>query len=167
MKQSLADAVSAIPANGTYFVGLITFNKNVHVYELASKINTVFCINGLKEYSSLDIMGMLGVAVKNDPTHKSYDVFKRYIIQIKNKADSDKIIRRIRDIRRDQTITVNERSPRATGQALNVALSICVSSIVTPRIVMTLGGPCTVGSGTVIGLSLKEMMRSPRDLSKG
>lgn len=32
---------------------------------------------------------------------------------------------------------------------------------------MTLGGPCTVGPGTVIGLSLKEMMRSPRDLSKG
>ena len=125
VKQSLAEAVAAIPANGSYFVGLITFNKNVHVYELSSKINTVFCINGLKEYNNFDIMAMLGVAIKNDPTHKSYDVFKRYIIQIKNKADSDKVIRRIRDIRRDQTITVNERSPRATGQALNVALSMC------------------------------------------
>ena len=167
VKQSLVEVMSAIPANGSYFVGLITFNKNVHVYELASKINTVFCINGMKEYNNFEIMAMLGVAIKNDPTHKSYDVFKRYIIQIKNKADSDKIIRRIRDIKRDQTITVNERSPRATGQALNVALSIGEASIVSPRIVMTLGGPCTVGSGTVIGLSLKEMMRSPRDLSKG
>jgi len=28
---------------------------------LASKINTIFCINGLKEYKETDIMGILGV----------------------------------------------------------------------------------------------------------
>lgn len=42
------EAVSALPANGSYFVGLITFNKNIQVYELGSRINTVFCINGIK-----------------------------------------------------------------------------------------------------------------------
>lgn len=36
-----------------------------------------------------------------------------------------------------------------------------------PRVVFMIGGPCTVGVGTVIGLSLKEMMRSARELSEG
>lgn len=82
-------------------------------------------------------------------------MFKRFIIQINSKEDKQKIIRRVRDIRRDQTITVNERSSRATGQAIN--LSICLAEIapVPPRIIICLGGPCTVGPGTVIGLSLK------------
>lgn len=112
-------------------------------------------------------MNILGVAIKNDPTAQTYDIFKRYIVQIRSKHDIDRIVGRIKAIKRDQTITVSERSPRATGQAINVAISIAEAAIVPPRIVMTLGGPCTVGSGTVIGPSLKELMRSPRDLSKG
>ena len=66
-----------------------------------------------------------------------------------------KIIRRVRDIKRDQTITVNQRSARATGQALNVAISLAEVAPVSPRIVFTVGGPCTIGPGTIIGVSLK------------
>jgi GTP:adenosylcobinamide-phosphate guanylyltransferase len=107
VKSSLIQVLENTPANGTVFIGLITFYKHINVYELASKINTVFCINGTKEYNLIDFMNILGVNVKGDPQGKSYDIFKRFIIQINNKADIQKIIRRVRDIRKDQSITVN------------------------------------------------------------
>ena len=151
-----------VPLDGSVFIGLMTFYKHVNVYELASKINTVFCINGMKEYKEADVMNILGLTGKEDPQGKTYEIFRRFIIQINNKADIQKIIRRVRDIKKDQSITVNERSSRATGQAINVALTLAGAAPVPPRIVLTLGGPCTVGPGTVIGLSLKEMMRSAR-----
>ncbi len=52
-------------------------------------------------------MNILGVNVKGDPQGKSYDIFKRFIIQINNKGDIQKIVRRVKDIKKDQTITVN------------------------------------------------------------
>ena len=61
--------VAKLPQN--YNVGLITYGKNVHVYELANKINTNYCINGLKEYPLVSIMDLLGIAVKNDPQSQS------------------------------------------------------------------------------------------------
>ena len=103
----MIEAISSLPVDNSYYVGLMTFNKNVQVYELSSRINTVFCINGLKEYSVFDIMGLLGISVKNDPTHKSYDVFKRFIVPLGSKDDAQKICRRVRDIKKDSTITVN------------------------------------------------------------
>lgn len=55
----------------------------------------------------MDIMNILGINVKGDPQGKSYEVFKRFIIQINSKADIQKISRRVRDIKKDQSITVN------------------------------------------------------------
>lgn len=48
-----------------------------------------------------------------------------------------------------------------------MALCLAEVSIVSPRVVFMIGGPCTIGPGTVIGLSLKEMMRSARELLNG
>lgn len=56
-----------MPVDGSVFIGLITFYKNVNVYELASKINTIFCINGAKEYKDNDVMGILGVQGSQGP----------------------------------------------------------------------------------------------------
>lgn len=55
----------------------------------------------------MDFMNILGVNVRGDPHGKSYDIFKRFIIQVNNKNDIQKIIRRVRDIKKDQSITVN------------------------------------------------------------
>lgn len=94
------------PADGTVFIGLITFFKHINVYELSSKINTVFCINGTKDYNMVDIMNILGVNVKADPQGKSYETFRRFIVQINGKQDIQRLCRRVRDIKKDQTITV-------------------------------------------------------------
>lgn len=48
-----------------------------------------------------------------------------------------------------------------------MAISLAECAPVPPRVVFLLGGPCTVGVGTVIGLPLKEMMRSTKDLADG
>lgn len=105
--------------------------------------------------------------IKYDPQQKSPDVFKRFIIPLNSKKDSEKVIRRIKDIKKDSTIYVNQRSQRALGQALNVAICIAEAAYVAPRIVLLAGGPCTVGVGTVISPDLKEKMRSPRELMNG
>jgi hypothetical protein len=49
------------------YIGLITFNKFVQIYELPSKINTIYCVSGTKEYNNSQIMEILGLAIKNDP----------------------------------------------------------------------------------------------------
>ena len=41
-------------------------------------------------------MNILGVNIKNDPQGKSYQIFKRFIVQINNKGDLQKIITRVR-----------------------------------------------------------------------
>lgn len=107
-------------------------------------------------------MGLLGVNIKYDPQQKSPDIFRRFIIPLNTKKDSEKIIKRIKDIKKDSTIYVNQRSQRALGQALNVAICLAETAFVPPRIVLLAGGPCTLGSGMVISPDLKEKMRSPR-----
>lgn len=66
-----------------YNVGLITYGKNVHVYELASRINTNFCINGEKEYNLVNVMDLLGVQVnKNEALSQSSDIVKRFVVPV-------------------------------------------------------------------------------------
>jgi len=46
IREEVSKVVSNLPDH--YNVGLITYGKNVKVYELGSKINTNYCINGSK-----------------------------------------------------------------------------------------------------------------------
>ncbi len=46
IRDELCSVVSNLPEN--YNVGLITYGKNVQVYEFATRINTNYCINGEK-----------------------------------------------------------------------------------------------------------------------
>lgn len=46
IREQLAAVVEGLPE--TYHVGVVTYGKNVRVYELASRINTNYCINGTK-----------------------------------------------------------------------------------------------------------------------
>lgn len=116
--------IENLPFDGSMFVGLITFSKYVNVSELSSKINTEYRINGMKDYNLNEVMDLLGVNIKSDPQQKSPDILKRFIIPINSKKDSDKIVRRVKDIKKDSSIYVSERSHRALGQALNVAVCI-------------------------------------------
>ena len=83
VKSSLVQVLENVPTDGSAFIGLITFYKHVNVYELSSKINTNYCINGVKDYNMMDFMNILGIQnIRNDPQGKSYEVFRRFITQI-------------------------------------------------------------------------------------
>lgn len=60
----------------------MTYGRNVKVYELGSKINTNYCINGTKEYNLVAIMELLGVMVKNDPNSQNSDMVKKFIVPV-------------------------------------------------------------------------------------
>jgi protein transport protein SEC23 len=61
------------------------------------------------------------------------------------------------------------RSSRCTGVALSIATSLLESAYVGfgARICMFIGGPCTMGDGAIVGLSLKETIRLHNDLRSG
>lgn len=46
IREEMGKVVSRLPDNCN--VGLITYGRNVHVYEFSTKINTNYCINGTK-----------------------------------------------------------------------------------------------------------------------
>ena len=59
---------------------------------------------------------------------------------------------------------------RCTGTALSVALSLLESAVPVPkqgsRLMLFIAGPPTVGSGSIVGRSKKENIRSHNDLLK-
>lgn len=129
-------------------MGLITYNKYVNLYELSSKLNMIYCINTEKEYTLEQVMNIVGIQVKMESQLGNSDIPKRFIVPIDQFRD--KIIRRVNNIKPDPIIYVNERNKAALGQALNVAISLCEANIMTTRICMLVGGPCTHGPGKVI-----------------
>ena len=46
IREEVCSVVSNLPENNN--IGLMTYGRNVHVYEFASRINTNYCINGQK-----------------------------------------------------------------------------------------------------------------------
>jgi len=63
----------------------------------------------------------------------------------------------------------NRRSKRCTGVAMSIAVSLleCSFSGFGARILTFLGGPCTLGEGTVVALDLKEQIRLHNELRSG
>ena len=60
-----------------------------------------------------------------------------------------------------------QRPARCAGTALNIAISmleIAGGSNRGSRIVNLMGGPCTSGQGQIVGLELKEKIRSHLDI---
>jgi protein transport protein SEC23 len=163
VKEEIAKAIEKLP--DTALVGLITFNKFVHVHELTAKINTVYCVSGSKDYTNVQVLDVLGLQIKNDPRGVCHDIAKKFLVPIGN--NREKITKRIKDVKIDQLIYVNERPLRATSAAINIAITLAESSPVVPRIITFIGGPCTIGTGKIIEQSFEKMMRTQNDIYKG
>ena len=78
----------------------------------------------------------------------------------------EKLISCINDIDHDRFPynEKSERQQRATGCALNVAITVADLSGINTRFALLQGGPCTIGPGQVVGLPLKETMRTFLDI---
>ena len=163
IKEELCGVVARLP--DMYNVGLVTYGKNAHIYEFASKINTNYCVNGQKEYNTVQVMDLIGITVRNDPQSQSSDINKRFVVPLPEYRQA--LIARIKNLRPDGRIYVGERKHSCFGQALNIAISMAEVSVLSTRIVCLVGNPCTNGPGITIGSNFKEQMRSPEELSKG
>lgn len=82
-------------------------------------------------------------------------------------ANADKLRRCIDSLEPDSFAydPNNDRQERATGCALQVALSLLESSTICTRIALLISGPCTIGPGQVVGLPLGETMRTFIDMN--
>lgn len=103
IKEELCGVISRLPE--MYNVGLVTYGKNAHIYEFASKINTNYCVNGQKEYNTVQIMDLIGITVRMDPHSQSSDINKRFIVPLTEYRQS--LIARIKNLRPDGRIYVN------------------------------------------------------------
>lgn len=120
IKEEIGKVLAVLPPETN--VGLITFNKFVQVYELVAKINTVYCVSGSKDYTNLQIMDVLGLVAKHDPRGICQDVGRKFLVPLG--PNRDRIIKRIKDIKPDQFIYVNERPLRALSSAFNIAITL-------------------------------------------
>jgi protein transport protein SEC23 len=135
------------------------------VHELIAKINTVYCVSGSKEYTNIQILEILGMQLKNDPRGICHDIGRKFLVPIG--ANREKIVKRIRDIKLDQLVYVNERPLRATSSALNIAITLAECAPTIPRIISFIGGPCTLGQGKIIDQAFEKTMRTQQDIYKG
>lgn len=80
VKEEIAKTVERLPEDT--LVGLITFNKFVHVHELVAKINTVYCVSGARDYNNTQVLEVLGLHIKNDPRGVCHDIGKKFLVPI-------------------------------------------------------------------------------------
>ena len=110
-------------------------------------------------------MNLIGITIKNDIISQSSDIVKRFIVPLTEYRTS--LINRVKNLRVQNHIYVNERKHSCFGQALNIAVSMAEVSTLSTRVVYLVGNPCTIGPGITITTNFKTQMRSPKELSKG
>jgi len=98
-------------------------------------------------------MDLIGISIKNDPQSQSSEVSRKFIVPLSEYRKN--ILSRIRNIKPDNQITVNERKSSCFGQALNISISLAEVSTVSTRIINLVGNPCTIGPGTTISTNFK------------
>jgi protein transport protein SEC23 len=120
VREEMVGVIERLPDK--YSIGLITYGRNVHIYEFSTRINTKYCINGTKEYNVVQIMDLIGITVKNDPQSQSSDINKRFMVPLSEYREA--ILSRIRNLRPERHIYLNERKHSCLGQAVNISISM-------------------------------------------
>ncbi|KAG1675309.1 hypothetical protein FOA52_015983 [Chlamydomonas sp. UWO 241] len=178
LTQWLAKAITTLPEY--VYVGLITFGRHVHVYELGfADCSKVFVFRGSKEYTNQAIVDQLGVkaagpAPRPQPgqpaPHPNAGPPKRRFLMPLGEAEFA-LTTALEELCKDAyPVAASHRPSRCTGTALQVATALLGSSLpignCSARILALIGGPCTEGQGKVVGPELSEVLRSHKDLLK-
>ena len=97
---------------------------------------------------------MLCVQVnKSETPSQSSDVVKRFIVPLGEYRKT--VVSRIRNLRPENAIYVNERKHSCLGQALNISIRLSESTPLPTRLVYMVGNPCTTGPGLTISPNFK------------
>lgn len=162
LKSTLLKTIDRLPTN--IYVGIVTFNRSVNLYDFSDKCHRFFSFNGAKDYTVMELSDQLGIRFVNDPRYGATAVMNRFYVKLENNIDRLKMC--IEDIDCDKFTfkESTERQLRATGCALNVALAVVETSGINTRFALLQGGPCTMGPGQVASIFLKETIRTFLDI---
>jgi len=185
LKNSIKSSLALLPENS--LVGLITFGRIVSLWELNDRFLKSFVFNGAKDYTVKQLHEWLGVTVvaaqtaqmqgqqpggmpgrpgmqtPHAPKNNALKFFQP--VSQAGSVISDIIDKLSRD---PWTVATGTRASRATGAALSIAVSLLEATYPNSaaRIMLFIGGPCTVGPGMIIDDELKNTIRSHHDIEK-
>ncbi|KAJ3351093.1 GTPase-activating protein S23 [Allomyces javanicus] len=182
LKNTLLGSLAVIPQHA--LVGFISFGTMTQVHELAAvDAPKAYVFRGSKEYTSKQIQEMLGLApVSGNPAPTGAGgpnarapnaagpgprSAMRFLMPLAQAEFNLTSI--IENLQRDPwPVPQGKRPARCTGVATAVAVSLLESAFPNTgaRIMLFLGGACTVGPGLVVSQELKDPIRSHHDIEK-
>lgn len=179
LKNAIKASFSLLPKNA--LVGIITFNRIVSLWELNDRFLKSYVFNGTKDVSVKQLQEWLGVTVVGQtpqqqpqpqrpgapaphvPRNNAFK-FTQAVGQVET------VLADIMDkLGRDPwPVPTGKRPQRATGAALSVAINLLEATFPNSaaRIMLFVGGACTVGPGMIIDDELKNTIRSHHDIEK-
>lgn len=184
LKETLVIMINILPSEA--IIGLVTFGTMVHVHELGyAEMPKSFVFRGSKDYTQKQIQEMLCLqpTVVMNPSQRPHPgsfpqasnlqpsapivPSARFLLPV---GQCEYTIGNILDqLQKDPwPVESDKRRSRATGAALSIATSLLETTFPNTgsRILLFSGGPCTIGPGQVVGLELKEPIRSHHDIVK-
>ncbi|KAK9717986.1 GTPase-activating protein S23 [Basidiobolus ranarum] len=174
LKDSLVVSLSLLPQHA--LVGLITFGTMTQVHELGyGECPKSYVFQGTKDYSSKQIQELLGLSTNNlksgvqQPNRQVSSQFgaTRFLLPIQQCEFTITSI--LEQLQKDPwPVATDERPKRCTGVATSVAVGVLESAFPNSgaRMMLFCGGPATEGPGKVVGVELKEPIRSHHDIER-
>lgn len=168
LKDSLLVSLSLLPPSA--LIGLVTFGTNVNVHELGyNECFKTLAFNGKKTYTSKQIQEALGFLSTDVRSGRSSQPTMRtaakYLLPVQEaEFQLTKVLEQL--LQDSFKIPKANRSQRATGVALNVAISLLETAFPNTgaRAMLFAAGPCTTGPGLVVSPLLRETIRSHHDI---
>ncbi|KAJ1606218.1 putative Sec23 [Cryptosporidium canis] len=167
LRDSIQQAVSLMPSDA--LVGLITYGTVCCVHELGfTECPKSYVFRGTKDVTSQQLQLQLGLTSRGDPRNQmSEGSSRRFLLPVSECEYS--LMNILDDLQPDSwPIPADTRPQRCTGVALAVATGLMEACCIqqSGRIMLFVGGVCTVGPGTVVSLPLAESIRHHLDLQK-
>ncbi|GAA6049661.1 hypothetical protein JCM3770_005058 [Rhodotorula araucariae] len=179
LKDSIIVSLSLLPPHA--LVGLITYGTMTQVHELGySECPKSFVFRGTKEYTTKSIVEMLGLA---PPTRQggpgapgappanvpppALSGAARFLLPVSQCEFSLTAV--LENLQRDPwPVASDRRAQRCTGVAMSVAVGLLETTFPNTgaRIMLFAGGPATEGPGMVVGVELREPIRSHHDIER-
>jgi protein transport protein SEC23 len=179
LKSSITSSLALLPSDA--LVGFITFSHIVYLWELENGQNLrSFVFSGSKDYKPRQLQDWLGLslapATVGMPMAARGPVGTEPLTQTK----SSKFLKPVYHVGNILTNVLEQvgknawptppgrRPKRAVGAALSLAINILETTYPNSaaRVMLFLGGPCTVGPGMVVDDDLKNTIRTHHDIDK-
>lgn len=168
LRESLVITLSLLPPKS--LVGLVTFGTMVQVHELGfAEIPKSYVFRGGKDYTQIQIQEMLGLspASAGRSASVSPSAGNPYRFLMPAEMCEFTLSQIFEQLQRDPwPVDADKRPQRATGAALSIAVGVLETLYPNcgARMMLFVGGPCTVGPGMVVGPELRESIRSHHDI---